>query len=180
MSAGEMTLDPLFTFNADLPDVSNRHTARQVIECSSEFFEFEAPWRIELPQGGVVRGQGSDRTWPDEFATLPANQRILRRRASGEGIVLEDNSSEIETSLASYNDALPVPVPGQGTAGGSGNPGSGNPGSGNPASGDLKSSGGSCTFAPASGDAGTLSAVLLAGWLAATTLRRRRHRQSPR
>src|SRR4051812_44648602 len=33
LSAGEMTLDPLFTFNPDLPSVSNVHTAERVISC---------------------------------------------------------------------------------------------------------------------------------------------------
>ena len=33
LSAPEMDLDPLFDFNPDLPNVSNVHTARRVIEC---------------------------------------------------------------------------------------------------------------------------------------------------
>jgi hypothetical protein len=33
LSAPEMDLDPLFDFNPDLPNVSNLHTARRVIEC---------------------------------------------------------------------------------------------------------------------------------------------------
>ena len=55
LSAAEMTVDPLFTFNSSLLPVSNLHTAERVIECGPGYYQSEAPWRIELPQGGVVR-----------------------------------------------------------------------------------------------------------------------------
>jgi hypothetical protein len=78
MSAAEMTGDPLFTFNPDLPTVSNVHTATRVIECNPDVNQFNAPWRIELPQGGAVRGTGSQvGTWPNAFAAQPSNSGIL-------------------------------------------------------------------------------------------------------
>ena len=76
MSAADMTLDPVFTFNGDLEEVSNVHTAERIIECNPDVYEFEAPWRIELPQGGVIRGTASDantQTWPSEVQDQPAN-----------------------------------------------------------------------------------------------------------
>jgi hypothetical protein len=106
MSASEMTVDPLFSFNPDLADVSNIHSATRVIECSSKVNQFEAPWRIELPQGGIVRGTASQvGSWPADFSTQPANTRVLKLSASGKGAVLEDNGKAISALLDNYNSA---------------------------------------------------------------------------
>ncbi len=134
LSADEMTLDPLFTFNADLPEVSNRHTAERVIECSNRYFEFEAPWRIELPQGGVVRGSASQfGTWPAELDSQPSNRRIVRQGESGSGKLVEDNADSIGLMLQDYNDSLALPQPGA--------PGS----NGEPAGNGATASGGGCS-----------------------------------
>ena len=107
LSAAEMTVDPLFTFNPDLADASNVHTAERIIECNPKIYEFEAPWRIELPQGGIVRGTAEQvGTWPD-FTDQPANLRILRQGDSGEGRTVEDNKAAIEDMLNDYNDSIP-------------------------------------------------------------------------
>jgi MYXO-CTERM domain-containing protein len=113
MSADEMTVDPLFTFNADLPDVSNFHSAERVIECAPSLYEDEAPFRIELPQGGVVRGtaqQAQNRSWPGELDSMPANLRISRLSESGNGRVLEDNGELIVETLDQYNATVPDPT----------------------------------------------------------------------
>jgi hypothetical protein len=121
LSAEEMTLDPLFTFNPDLEDVSNVHTANRVIECNPNIDQFSAPWRVELPQGGMVRGSGSNLVWPDELSTLPPNRVIRRQGTSGSGKVIEDNSDSILAALEKYNAKLkpegatgPVKTPGDG------------------------------------------------------------------
>ena len=47
ISPDEMTLDPLFSFNADLPDVSNVHTLRLTPECaggSKDAIRYRAEW----------------------------------------------------------------------------------------------------------------------------------------
>ena len=110
LSAEEMTVDPIFTFNADAPEVSNLHTAERVIECNPSVFQFEAPWRIELESGDIVRGTAADAqsaTWPSALDELPANSRILRAGSSGEGKVVEDNAVPITEALALYNDGVP-------------------------------------------------------------------------
>jgi hypothetical protein len=108
LSAEEMTADPLFTFNPDLADVSNVHVAERIIECNPDVYQSEAPWRIELPQGGVVRGTADQvGTWPDGFSAQPANFRILRQSESGEGKVVEDNGSTIDGMLDDYNATIP-------------------------------------------------------------------------
>jgi len=106
LSADEMTLDPAFAFNADLPEVSNVHTAKRVIECSPNLSQNEAPWHIELPQGDTVWGSGADAasaTWPTGLSALAPNRSIGRAGKSGAGELLEDNSSTITAQLKSYN-----------------------------------------------------------------------------
>lgn len=108
LSAGEMTLDPLFVFNPELPDLSNLHQATRVIECSRDLNEFEAPWRIELPQGGSLRGSPTTvGTWPVAVADQPANFRVLSLAASGDGAILADNAAVIDGKLAAYNGTQP-------------------------------------------------------------------------
>jgi len=108
LSAAEMTVDPVFVFNPDLPDVSNIHQARRVIECGDDVTPSEASWRVELPQGGVVRGRAGDvGRWPAAFAEQPPNVAIRTLSASGEGAVVADNGDIIGDLLASYNAGVP-------------------------------------------------------------------------
>jgi hypothetical protein len=166
MSAAEMTSDPVFTFNSSLPTVSNVHQAERVIECRSDLFQSEAPWRIQLPQG-LVRGTGRDaaaRIWP-AFDSQPSNTRIVRLAPTGEGVVLEDNSQVIAEQLDAYNKTLPGNGGGTGgnsgqgnTTGGTSNPmgGTSNPtgGASNPNGGALSGAGGTGTGAGESGEGG--------------------------
>ena len=65
LSAAEMTVDPVFVFNPELPDVDNVHRAERIIECDRDVYQFEAPWRIEFPQGTTIRGTADDvGNWP--------------------------------------------------------------------------------------------------------------------
>jgi MYXO-CTERM domain-containing protein len=190
LSADEMTLDPLFTFNPDLPDVSNVHTAKRVIECNPDVDFSSAPWRIELPQGGVIRGLGSQGlgVWPDPLNQLPPNRSIVRTGASGTGKVVENNSDAINDLLTSYNadvDSGMVAVGGAtGSAGSVGNAGSvgvvGSVGSAGRAAGDgsndapsASQSSGGCNVAHGPAPFGASAA---AAALVAVVLRRRRRR----
>ncbi len=109
MSAHEMTVDPLFDFNPDLPMVSNLHQADRIIECSQYVDQADAPWRIELANGQTVRGKGT--AWP--FATdteaMPANARISRLGNRGKGEVVEDNVATIKQALAEHNKTIRGP-----------------------------------------------------------------------
>jgi hypothetical protein len=98
MSADEMTLDPSFDYNADLAQVSNIHIAEQRIECSAALKQDEAPWSIELPQGAVVRGEGSG-AWPLALGSIAANLEVVMLETSGSGTVVEDNREEIGSKL---------------------------------------------------------------------------------
>jgi hypothetical protein len=103
MSAEEMTRDPMFAFNGDLPRVSNIHTRERVVECSPSFLLSNAPWRVEFEDGLIVRGMGF--TWPltqpsDEF---PANRRILAIGEEGPGEVIVDNKPTIAAEVDASN-----------------------------------------------------------------------------
>jgi hypothetical protein len=112
LSPADMTIDPVFTFNPDLDTVSNFHSAERIIECNSNIYEWQAPWRIEFPQGSVIRGTANDvGNWPQAVNAQPANLRVLTLSASGPGRVAEDNSDQINGMLATYNAAVPDPVP---------------------------------------------------------------------
>ena len=187
MSADEMTLDPLFTFNPDLKDVSNVHTAVRVIECNPSVYQFDAPWRIELPQGGVVRGSANDantRTWPAALSDLPPNRLIVRTGVSGSGKVVEDDSGAINNQLTTYNATVPAGTSaGGGSSTGSAGDGAGagaDAGAGNtagagngaqPANTAMNSAGGGCSVA---GKGNPLSALGVALALGAALIRRRR------
>jgi hypothetical protein len=130
MSAAEMTVDPLFTFNRSLGNVPNVHTADRVIECHPAVTQSDAAWRIELAQGRTIRGVGNPSgTWPDALATQPSNSRIVRLAASGEGGVVEDNAPKIELALAAYNATIADPPTNDASSGcstaGRGAPGAG-------------------------------------------------------
>jgi hypothetical protein len=111
MSSDEMTSDPVFTFNDELPSLSNLHVAQQLIECNPNVGESQAPWRIVLPLGDVVRGAG--RTWPLDATMVPASRIIEQLSNAGKGTVLMDNTKAIEAVL----EDLPLPRPmGDGTS----------------------------------------------------------------
>jgi hypothetical protein len=109
LSAAEMTVDPVFVNNPDLPDVNNLHQATRVIECNRQIYESEANWRIDFPQGTTIRGRANDvGQWPGAVDAQPPNLRVLTLAASGEGAVVADNSQVISEMLADYNDAVPA------------------------------------------------------------------------
>jgi hypothetical protein len=170
LSAEEMTVDPLFTFNPDLDDVDNLHTAERVIECNSRVLQSEAPWRIELPQGGVIRGNSAGvGTWPTALDSLPSNLRIVRTGSTGSGKVVEDNASPIASMLDDYNASVLPTAPS--------NPGGGGAGSGGATNNDNNgSSSGGCSIAVPSGSWGALFAAFALG---SALLRRRRTTARP-
>jgi hypothetical protein len=108
LSAAEMTIDPVFVFNPDLPNVNNIHQANRIIECNSGVYESQASWRIEFPQGTTIRGTpASVGQWPEAVSDQPPNFRVLTLAASGEGEVIDDNSGVISGMLADYNAGIP-------------------------------------------------------------------------
>jgi hypothetical protein len=116
MSAGEMTVDPVFNYNYGLDQVSNVQVAQQHVQCSPALLRPEdAPWYTNLPQGGVVVGKGG--SWPLAVGALPANLKIVALSTQGPGQVTQDNSQEIGTKLferaGTIGDGTPILRPPQ-------------------------------------------------------------------
>jgi hypothetical protein len=109
LSAAEMTVDPVFVNNPDLPDVNNIHQANRVIECDRDVYLSDANWRIDFPQGTTIRGTPNDvGSWPGAVDAQPPNLRVLTLAASGEGAVVADNTGTINEMLADYNADVPA------------------------------------------------------------------------
>lgn len=109
LSAEEMTLDPVFDFNPELGDYSNQHIADRIIECHPSVEQSEAPWRVVLPTGEIVRGTG--RSWPfdvDAADPMPATAVAERITTSGQGETVMDNSSEITARIREHNPTVPT------------------------------------------------------------------------
>jgi MYXO-CTERM domain-containing protein len=110
LSPDEMTRDPTFSFNPDLPEVSNVHLGQLTyLECSSyggwetsgpAIIVTEQGWRLYLPNGLF----NSD--WAG--APLPASYRIEMLREEGAAQVVTDNTAAIG---AGVDDFRPVPPP---------------------------------------------------------------------
>jgi MYXO-CTERM domain-containing protein len=110
LSPDEMTKDPVFSFNPDLPEVSNEHWGELVfLECSPYGgVDFNGPallvteqgWRLYLPDGP------SRNDWQE--AGLPASLRIEMLREEGAAQVVTDNAGAITTGVDTYR---PVPQP---------------------------------------------------------------------
>jgi hypothetical protein len=96
-SPADTTVDPIFGFNARLPAVTNAQTARVHVGCGPDRYYFEAPTRIELPKGGVLRSIAG--RWPAATSALPANAVIWQHGTTGQGSVLQDNTAEIDQVL---------------------------------------------------------------------------------
>lgn len=145
MSPSDMTMDPMFDFNGNLPEYSNVHNASRVIECSPSVDRASAPWRVTLPNGTTVRGRGTSWPFTVEGGEMPANLRILRIGGEGMGEVETDNTERVGALLRSHNRTVPSGFP-------------------------LAGGGGGCSI----GSGGATGALLALAGLALLALRRRR------
>jgi hypothetical protein len=110
LSAPEMDLDPLFDFNPDLDDATNVHNATRVFECNPTIPLSEAPSRIELEDGRVVRLAPGE-PWPftpGADDAPPANAIIAQLSTRGPGTVVTDNSDAIDAALTLHNAQVPT------------------------------------------------------------------------
>ena len=98
LSAEEMILDPAFDYNPELAQIGHVHIAKQFVACQPTLAQPDAPWRIELAQGGVVVGEGSA-DWPLLAGSLPANLKVVELSTRGAGKVVVDNGERIGDAL---------------------------------------------------------------------------------
>lgn len=109
LSPAEMTVDPEFHFNDDLPDVSNQHVADHITECSSGVTRSEAPFRVELENGLVVRGSQQG-VWPFQPGDdMPTNLTVREIGESGEGEIVTDNVVTVRQQLDEHNAGVSGP-----------------------------------------------------------------------
>ncbi|HWN67270.1 MAG TPA: DUF2330 domain-containing protein [Haliangium sp.] len=92
LSPEEMTKDPVFSFNPDLPDVSNYHGGTiKLSDCSGSgpaTLVTEQGWKLYLPEGTTPTA------WPE--APQPASLLIEMLREEGAAQVVTDNTDEID------------------------------------------------------------------------------------
>jgi hypothetical protein len=103
LSPEEMTRDPTFSFNPDLPDVSNTHFAVLTIrECTEGGPDLAGPAKLVTEQGWeLYLPEGTTRNdWPE--APLPASLRIEMLREEGAAQVLIDNNDTIEQGVPEF------------------------------------------------------------------------------
>ena len=84
LSADEMTLDPMFDFNPDLPDVPRLRRAEGSIYCNAQNGQAQSDWRgwilvLELADGRVI----GTRPWVDSPQAMPAAALIEQLHTSG-------------------------------------------------------------------------------------------------
>jgi hypothetical protein len=102
MSPDEMTQDPMFVFNGDLPEVSNMHEAKGVRKCSGSVTFGEAPIEITLANGTKYMISGSGATGGSRVA-LPAAARIEQMKTEGGASIIKDNKPRITATLGEVN-----------------------------------------------------------------------------
>jgi hypothetical protein len=110
ISPEEMTKDPLFVSNPDLPDVSQFHQAIAHVQCGDQEFSFcNAPVRLELvDEKQDVWFRSASGTCPrvydrTDIDTLPSSEMGWRRDPQGTGDVILDNRAAIATALTTHN-----------------------------------------------------------------------------
>ena len=152
ISPPEMTSDPTFTFNPDLPDLSNTHTAQGYLGCDY----FNGAIELVLPDGRTIWINGfGDRPF---FDSLPAAENWWQMSGAGQGVLMGTNTDVINRRIAEHNGVVP-------RNGWSNSPWGNNP------PGAMNSSGGCAATPGRAGAVGTAMAGLL---LALILLRRRR------
>jgi hypothetical protein len=119
LSPGEMTRDPVFGFNPDLPNYSRFQTATLTYDCrSGNRSREEAKRRLTLPRGGSFCLPPEDRSSLDygeliDRLPIPAAGRILQMSESGPGVELVNNRGIGFPTCAPFTLDQPAP----GTAG---------------------------------------------------------------
>ncbi len=121
MDADEMTADPTFLFNTGLPDVARERIATAVLECGDGLDYFEAPIRLELADGRVVRfGGGWNEAYQsgavDAGEAGPAALFVEQLAAEGTGAIIEDHRGGLRRCIGDCAGTGGLPV--GGSAGG--------------------------------------------------------------
>ena len=96
LSPEEMNIDPTFSFDRQLPEVSNVHTARVVMDCGNGGTPGSAGITVHLEDGSRFEVDQSGSLLPPVFDGLPASTLIER---FPEHTVVTDNRTMIRDRL---------------------------------------------------------------------------------
>ena len=102
LSPEEMTSDPVFSFNPDLPEVKREHTASLVMDCGSSHLVTE--------QGWIVNDVTSTSP-PPAFAGMPAALRLEVLGEEGPATLVSDNTGGIHERFTNASDPPPAATP---------------------------------------------------------------------
>jgi MYXO-CTERM domain-containing protein len=112
LSPLEMTVDPQFVANADMPEVSNVHTATLRLECDGRLREntdrtyiLSNGTRVVLPPVRAMDGQ-SDAEYLASIDAGAAALRVEATSASGLPTLVQDNLADIRSALDVHNAGL--------------------------------------------------------------------------
>jgi MYXO-CTERM domain-containing protein len=100
ISPWEMSADPMFYENPDLPPVPSLRMATQTVDCDGD-----SVWT--LPDGRNVNVP-SGMAWPEFPEAMPYEERVEQGLASGPNQVLFSRTQLIDDLLADWNAANPV------------------------------------------------------------------------
>lgn len=111
LSAAEMTVDPVFVPNPDLPMVSNVHQATLVLECNGRTrnaaprrFEFANGSELVMPSSEAMsRMQMSDAGYLATLDLGGAAERVERTATAGAPVLVQDNLPAILAALDANN-----------------------------------------------------------------------------
>ena len=115
LSPNEMTADPVFSFNPDLPDINNTHEATFAVLCNAEPVNGQLPGVLELPDGRRFYVTDQAEWAARERVGVPFSSRIELLREEGAPIVEIDNQSELSPGDADSGCACSAPVENNGT-----------------------------------------------------------------
>lgn len=100
ISPAEMTRDPIFKFNSQLPEVSNVREAKGERQCSEDKFPWEVPIKITLSNGKQFTiAQATPPEEEQEELFLPAAETIEQFDTQSKGDVITNNQDKISVTL---------------------------------------------------------------------------------
>ncbi|HEX3696978.1 MAG TPA: DUF2330 domain-containing protein [Polyangia bacterium] len=105
----EMTSDPIFIFNPDLPNLSNQHRAVAHVMCGNQAYLYcDAPVQWVLPGGESIWYQHfcASGDPSDDLLQGPSLDVAYQRAEGGEGNHVADNAALIEQNLTKHNRAV--------------------------------------------------------------------------
>lgn len=107
-SPDEMTIDPIFAVNRDLPDVAAQRNAMLVKECEPDVLLAHAPFRIEYMGDTLLHAATPGQQAPLAYEPnpeLPAARVIERMDLEGPSDVITDNGPAIDAAVAATAQA---------------------------------------------------------------------------